>query len=442
MRTLRFLALLTLASFFCFTSCQKEALEETQEQLQSTEFISGEVLATTAGTNSAEIQAIRNEQIASFKKEAKTGTLQFEETTGRASSRSRSITDISCGTSINGTTRGETNTVSKYEGSDKVYLLNLDGKKDVSIQLSQLQSDLDLFVTEVLVDGFGRKFIGDYLTSGTKGGTSSEDIDLELSKGEYFIIVETYEFESNFKLSVSCKGDTQNPVPGPDPVHCENYQNLVANYDRGISEQSNLWNLWRGDFNDALVLHENSNSSNKVIKIDNSRFGHQDVVRDIIGLPISSGWYTMEFDLFVAGNSGVAEMLTEKTRSYGEEQGFKLKVENNQLKITHRNKVTTAKTRIPSNTWIRVAMSFDMVSNRIIVLINGVRITMRADAQRAKTNQGRRSIQGINFYGDEFRSKFHIDNVCINEIEIGHDDPTKPFCSGPDPCFEEIDLSN
>ena len=59
-----------------------------------------------------------------------------------------------------------------------------------------------------------------------------------------------------------------------------------------------------------------------MVKIDNSRFGYQDIVRDIIGLPISSGWYTMKFDLYVANNS-VAEFLTEKTGSYGAEQGFK-----------------------------------------------------------------------------------------------------------------------
>ena len=260
-----------------------------------------------------------------------------------------------------------------------------------------------------------------------------------LSRGEYFIIVETYEFESDFRLSLTCKGGPTTPAPR----HCEDFQHLTASYDRGISDQSNLWNLWSNNANDGLVLHENSSSSNKVVKIDNSRFGYQDVVRDIIGLPISSGWYTMKFDLYVANNS-VAEFLTEKTGSYGAEQGFKFKVNNGRLTITYRDRTFTTNTRIPTNTWTQVAMSFDMRHNRVTVLMNGIRVIMRADAKLASRNLGRKSIYGLNFFGNEYNSKFHIDNVCIQEIESEYDDPTQ-VCPPGATCVwngEEINLIN
>ena len=433
MKNLKFLIALFSITLFTFTSCQKESLEDIQSG-QETEMLSGEELPTTAAVSTEEIQAIRDQQIQSFKKEAQDGSLAFTRTSG-ATSRSRTITDINCGSTMNGTTRGETNTVSKYSGADKVYLLEVSSKKDVKLQLSNLRSDLDMFVAEVLVDGFGRKLIGTYLAADLQGGTSSETIDIALDRGEYFIIIETYGFESDFRLSVSCSGGPTTP----NPEHCEDFQNLTAGYHVGISDQSNLWNLWSNTANDALVLHENSNSSNKVVKIDNSRFGYQDVVRDIIGLPLTRGWYTMEFDMYVAQNS-VAEFLTEKTSSYGQEQGVKFKVKNNRLTITYRGKEYTANTRISSNTWTHVAMSFDMVNNRVIVLMNGIRITMRADTKLNSRNLGRKSIQGINFFGNEANSKFYIDNVCIQELEEGYDNPVMPFIINGSQ-IEEIDLT-
>lgn len=431
MRNLKVVFALVFATIFMLTSCQKDQIEDVQATEKSSitadgDYLSGEELPAIESYSKEEIGRIRQNQITSFTKEAKLGDMKFTDTNSTASSRSRTITNIDCGDTKSGTTRGETNTVNMYDGADKVYLLDLDRSGKVEFKLSQLRSDLDLFVAEMVEDNYGRQLIGDYLATSDNSNREDEFISIDLDKGKYFIIVETYEFGSDFQLSVECE---QTGTPNPTtPNDCEDYQALRASYDEGISEQSNHWNLWTNTANDGLVLHETGSSANKVVKFDHQRFGYQDVVRDIIGLPLSSGYYFMDFDLFVANNS-VAEMISEKTAQYGQEQGFKLKVKNEQLIITHKDRTYTANTRIPSNTWHKVSMAFDLRENQITVLINGVRIIMRANAKKSSRYNGRKSIQGMNFYGDESNSKFHIDNVCVEEIEGGYDCPITAICS-------------
>lgn len=428
MRNLKVVFALVIAAIFMLTSCQKDQMKDVQASEKSTitangDYLSGEELPAIESYSKEEIGQIRQNQITSFPKETKLGTMKFTANNNTASSRSRTITAIDCGDTKSGTTRGETNTVDMYGGADKVYLLELDRAGEVDFELSQLRSDLDLFVAEVVEDNYGRKLIGDYLKSSTNGGNEQEVFTIDLEAGAYFIIVETYEFGSDFQLSVECENQ-DTPTPSA-PKDCEDYQSLSANYDDGISTQSNHWNLWTSDARDGLVLHETASSANKVVKFDHQRFGYQDVVRDIIGLPLSSGYYFINFDLFVANNS-VAEMVSEKTQWYGQEQGFKLKVKNKQLIITHKDQMYTANTSIPTNTWHKVSMAFDLRENEITVLINGVRIIMRANAKKGSIYDGRKSIQGINFYGDESNSKFHVDNVCVEEVEPGYDSPLNP----------------
>ena len=138
MRNSKIVIALFAITLFALTSCQKENIENTHEAAQQTELLSGEELPTTAAVSKEEIQTIRKQQVESFKKEAQAGDLAFTEAGIRSlnssSSRSRTITNISCGNTKNGTTRNETNTVSRYDGADKVYLLAMNNKQDIRIQ--------------------------------------------------------------------------------------------------------------------------------------------------------------------------------------------------------------------------------------------------------------------------------------------------------------------
>ena len=362
-------------------------------------------------------------QIESFKKELENqNDLQFTEietvknVTGLA--KSRSISPINCGDVKFGTTINETNTVSQYYGADKVYILSLDKRTEIELTLANLNSDLDLFLAEVLQDSYGRKLIGSYLASSTLGGSNSESIHRELDKGEYFIIVETYSSESSFSIGVDC--GFSNPG-GPNPIDCEDMESY--NYWTGITQQSNFWNKWTSSTNDGKVKYENYRLDNKVVKFDAGRFGYQDVVRDIIGLPLNHGWYTMSFDIWVASGHE-ATFLSEKTERYGQEQGFKIKLNNGFLSVTHKGRQYNAQTRLPQNSWVSVYMSFDITYNTIYVVVDSITIIMEASAQRSSSSNGRKSIEGVNFYTDSSNSKFHIDNVCVEELEPGYDDPT------------------
>lgn len=427
MKNLKF-SLFALLALFFITSCSEELevdqISNHQVSTTSDEYISGEDLPEIY--NEEDKASIEGKQAIIHEKDKDSGELKFNESNG-IKFRSRSVTKVSCGSTKNGTTKGETNTVNKTRGADKVYIINIADETELELKLSKLSSDLDLYLAEVLVDGYGRKLIGNYISRSIKGSNRSEDIKEEVSPGEYFIIVETYGNESNFKLEVDC--NLINPQPDPQPRFCENYSNMTASYTNGISRQSNLWHLWRGKSNDGKVLHETSSSSNKVVKFDYRRFGYQDVVREITGLTLNHGWYAMEFDLYVA-NNGRANFVSEKTGQDGQEQGFGIRISDNTLRVTYRDRVYKARTTISSNEWLSCYASFDLTYNTITLNIDGVTIIMDADSKVSSVRDGRKSIHGINFYGNRTTSKFHVDNVCVTELEPGYDNPWQITSSG------------
>jgi hypothetical protein len=418
------------------TSCKKEG-QEMQTTIQETERVTGEDLPQTEAISAEEISKMRQAKISSYTKEVEKNILKPVEITSiQANSRSRTVTNIACGDTKSGTTRGETNTIDVFSNnigkSDKIYLLETSQRGKVRINLTHLQSDLDLFVFEVAKDNYGREYIGNELYSSYNEDRDAEYIEGELDRGKYFIIVETYRFESNFQLSVKC--DNGSGGNHPYPTFCEDYQNLYTSYTTGISEQSNHWKLWDYYSRDGLVLLENYNSNNKVVKLDNSRFGYQSTVRELTGVTLTRGYYTMKFDLYIPSTNR-ANFSTEKTRFFGQEQGFDITIENGRLSIEHKGSTYTANNRVPTNRWISVQMAFDIVNDKITVIINNdIQITMNASANKSYC-YGRKSIQGINFFTNSYNSKFHIDNVCVTEIEPG---VTYPFTISS--ITESIDL--
>jgi hypothetical protein len=424
MKKLNLVFIILFATIFFMTSCKKEGQEMTTT-LQDTERITGETLPKTEGISSEEIDRIRQAKILSYTKESQKNSLETTEFNGvQTNARSRTITNIACGNTKYGTTRGETNTIDVYTGkSDKIYFLETNKRGEIEINLTHLQSDLDLFVFEAKQDNYGRKYIGRELHSSDNFDVNNENIKAELDRGTYYIIIETYKFESNFQLSVKCRGGNSTTK------FCEDYQNLQASYSRGITEQSNHWKLWDNNANDALVLYEKQNSNNKVVKIDKQRFQHQDVVRELTGSTLSRGRYITEFDLYIPSSSRV-DFLSEKTRYFGQKQGFAITINNGVLSVKNGGRSTFGSYQIPTNTWIKVLIDFNITNNKILVLVNRNSLIMMDASANLESCHGSKSIHGINFYTKASNSKFHIDNMCITEIEPNSDYPYNEDDSG------------
>ena len=428
------LAILTL--LFLVTSCNKDNyLTDVSQELEK---YTGEDLPETYTSEDPMVLEMKEKVYRDFKKEAEIQDIEWN--VSKSMTRSKTITDITCGNKAYGTTINESNSIEIYYNKpDKIYSFTLTQKDEVTVKLSKLNSDLDLFIYEELIDNYGRRYPGSKLYTSDEPGTNEEIITEMLNAGDYLIIVETYEVESDFTLEVNCKNK-----PSNNPRRwCENFDDLRASYIEGISLQSPHWHLWKGLSNDGKVLFETSNTSNKVVKFDYARFGYQDVVRELTGLTPSSGWYIMNFKLWVAQDKR-ADFVTEKTNKDGQEQGFGISIQAGVLSVKYKGNTYTAAAKVKQNKWIRCSISFDLTYNLIVARIDNVSIILRADARIDSYGNSRKSIHGINFYGNKYATKFHVDDVCITEIESGFGDPLRVYTitdSEDTEIVETLDLS-
>src|SRR5690606_34880280 len=137
-------------------------------------------------------------------------------------------------------------------------------KSDIKITLSRMSEDLDLYLSEIFVDAYGRELVGNLLAKSERGGVDDEEITTKVNAGEYFIIVDSYNSSGRFTLTAQ---DITPPRPG---TFCEDYDNLTATLHAGygISRQSDTWNLWEPSSGDGRVLYEDRITDNKVVKMD------------------------------------------------------------------------------------------------------------------------------------------------------------------------------
>lgn len=342
----------------------------------------------------------------------------------QSTSRSRGVEGITFGHTVNSTTVGQGNSIDKnfgYSGEDRVYKLEVHQSSDVELMLKNLRVDLDLYVAKALTDAYGRELVGDLIASSQEYATRDEHILVKLEAGEYFIIVDSYRTSGSFTLIV---GD----VIGDPLPFCEDHENLYATSDRsnGVSRQTETWTKWSPLSTDGLVLYEDSRLQNKVVKFDARRFGGQDAVRTLIGLPITSGLYTMDFKLYVPhGNS--ANFLSEKKVQTGNyaNQGFMVRVKSNgTMEFTQGGRVKTSRIPFPQGKWVNVFMAFDLETDIIYLIINNsVGVHFRASAGLYNRGDYLKSIAGIDFFNNYTSDRFHIDDICVEEIEPGYDNP-------------------
>jgi len=340
--------------------------------------------------------------------------------------RARGVEGISFGYSIHSSTVNQGNSISRnfgHPGEDRVYKLEINTNADIKITLSQMNTDLDLYLSEIYEDAYGRELVGNLLAKSERGGTNDEEITIKVNAGEYFIIVDSYTNSGRFTLTA------QDITPPPPPRFCEDYENLTATHHPGygISRQTNTWSLWEPNAGDGRVLYEDGFTDNKVVKMDWGRFYYQDVVRTLIGLPITHGLYTMDFKMYVpyGYSSGFrSEKLVETGRNHSE-SGFKITIDEYGRLTFIQNGITKhSNYRVSQDRWIDINLVFDMTYNTIYAVIDhSVIVYFSASAPRFRYGGYMKSIAGMNFFANESGMKYHIDDVCVTEIEPGYENP-------------------
>lgn len=408
-----------------FTACQDELIPEASEVglEKETGLDLPEVHMDKDQVNKARIQGPKFREIEHMDPNERPDYVSLKDV--QSVNRSKGIEGISFGYSVHSSTVDQGNSISRnfgHYGEDRVYKLEVNKKSDIKITLSRMSEDLDLYLSEIFVDAYGRELVGNLLAKSERGGVDDEEITTKVNAGEYFIIVDSYNSSGRFTL-------TAQDITPPRPGFCEDYDNLTATLHAGygISRQSDTWNLWEPSSGDGRVLYEDRITDNKVVKMDWGRFYYQDVVRTLIGLPITHGLYTMNFKMYVpyGYTAGFrSEKLVETGRNLSE-SGFKITVDEYGMLTFIQNGIEKhSNYRVSQDQWIDINLVFDMTYNTIYAVIDhAVIVYFNASAPRFRNGGYLKSIAGINFYANESGMKYHIDDVCVTEIEPGFDQP-------------------
>lgn len=352
--------------------------------------------------------------------------------------RARRVEGISFGYAVRSSTVNQGNSINRnfgHQGEDRVYKLEVNKKSDIKITLDHMNTDLDLYLSEIYADAYGRELVGNLIAKSERGSTYDEEITTQVNAGEYFIIVDSYKGSGRFTLTA------QDVTPRRPDIFCEDYENLTATRHPGygISRQSDTWSLWEPNAGDGRVLYEDKVTDNKVVKMDWGRFYYQDVVRTLIGLPITHGLYTMDFKMYVpyGYTAGFrSEKLVETGRNHSE-SGFKITIDEYGRLTFIQNGITKhSNYHVSQDKWIDINLVFDMTYNTIYAVIDhAVIVYFDASAPRFRYDGYLKSIAGMNFFANESGMKYHIDDVCVTEIEPGYELPIKQSL---DVSYEEI----
>jgi len=92
-----------------------------------------------------------------------------------------------------------------------IYKFNLDAESEVSINLSGLSADADWFIIQDL-NGDGREQEEEFIDGSFNEGNADETGTLRLAAGEYFLIVEQFEGNTEYNLAISAAAAPEIPT--------------------------------------------------------------------------------------------------------------------------------------------------------------------------------------------------------------------------------------
>jgi len=142
---------------------------------------------------------------------------------------------IACGDNVSGNAEGDRtgsdDDLGRSEANPIYYQLTLEAQKEVTIDLTNLMADLDLFIfTDCHTDNENA------IASSEERGTTSESIVTTLEAGTYYLLVDGYQFaQSTFDLAITCADgavDTDNDGVPDDEDNCP----TAANADQADSD--------------------------------------------------------------------------------------------------------------------------------------------------------------------------------------------------------------
>ena len=422
------LSLLVVATLF-FTSCQKEQadqafeqtiIEQSEEITYTEENLLKEKIAPEVAGKQLETMGMK-----SYLEIPQITTVEESTTTATA----RNASWIRCGETINSSTSGAGNNynggiytegclteVYDFDAPDKQYLLRISQTTDVTLTLTNLRRDLDIFIFSATSNYYPNYCIGKSINSNSQ----PERIDVRLMPGLYMIMIDGYvrsEYGS-FRLTVDCGGNGNgNEGEGSTGARCEDFDNL---YTGDIAAQSNLWKNWSNyaEFK-AQVSGSRYASASKSVYVDHksgySAGNQPDVIRKVGDY--SSGKYLMKWKMYVPSNRNAAFNI-QKYDAQGRETGVAVYLRQGRgIAFAANNKVYQSAIRYNQNRWIDITLDYDLSNESAHLLIdNQVVAIWNTRIQHGTRSRGANRISGINFWAYHDATTFYIDDVCTEDI--------------------------
>ena len=417
MRKFKITFLSFLAVAFLMTSCQKE---QRDQEFDRTVTEQSEEIADTP----EDLEQDRPETEQTEKQLATSGILSLEERPAPEvhpdridEAQSRGANWIYCGQNIAGTTHGAGNhynghlykngCLDKYyafDAPDKKYLLSIHQTADVTIRLSGLSKDLDVFLFNANWAYEPAHCIG-YSVNPHR---NNESITVRLHPGVYVIVIDGYKFNqvSNFHLSVECNAED-----------CENFDSYA---NGNISSQSAKWRKWLpGAAFDAQVTNHRSYSPHKSVYIDHKAGYHKSDQMDVIRKvgEYSSGHYLLKWKIYVPHHRNAAFNF-QKYSVPGLETGLVVYLRKGKgIALRLNNQIYQSTKTYKQGQWIDVFVDYD-ISAGFAVMSIGDKLIAAWDT-RDKYNShvsGVSRLGGVNFWAYHDYTTYYVDDFCVEDI--------------------------
>ncbi len=322
--------------------------------------------------------------------------------------------NFNTGNNIGGNTyqRGCLNNYYSFRSNDVMYPMYLDSEGEINLTLTEMTTDLDLFV--FTVDRYG--YLDQCVGYSINAYRSDESLTLNLNSGEYAVIVDGYigGLQSYFTLSANCSEDGG----------CQDFDNLYRG--EASSQLTDLikWNDYARY--DAEVRNNRSYSGRQSLYLDRrsgvAAADQPDVVK-MLG-ERTSGRHYVSWKMYIPSNSN-AHFNTQKFQQLGREYGLETYLRMGRgIAVRAKGQLYQSPYTYPQNRWFDVFMDFDLDNQRGYLWVDGkCVISWDLRTQSGRTSYGNNRIAGINYYAYSTYSTFYIDDLCVEEFG-GNEDGT------------------
>lgn len=344
------------------------------------------------------------------------------------SSDERAAPLIACGATYSSNTSLDDNDVSVYglktgvasdvpgkmldvmnSGPDKVHKFSLDQEQTVTITLSGLTSNLELFLLDTLQ-------WDNVIAKSTNTGAASETITMLLPAGLYYVVVDGYNGASGsytLKLlcSLSCACYEAPEETGGKLVLCDDFESYTINNPL-VGQAAGKWQLTTTTSDDALVASASPGGNPNALKVEQTVTSSPDVLF-LLGNR-TSGRFRLSWLMNISNNNQTGYYAIQHAQTPGN------KAYEVQFNLNGAGRVNVGSGQISDTfsyqpgVWTRVMQIIDLDQNVAELWINDNFVSSWAFDLGSAGKQ--KQLGAIQFFSLA-NTRYYADKICLLEAD-------------------------